>query len=82
MSTRLDRIESLLTSGPCLACANTPRCFMMRAGDEEAEARYQTQMRWRREHCTCGRIFHVRKTILNLPEGAAREPSVQDGRQP
>ena len=65
---RLEEIERLLAEQPCEGCSTTPFDFRIRTpADEE---RLQRAMERRRRLCTCGRPFHVRRTVIRLPEAA------------
>jgi hypothetical protein len=64
LRSRMERMEPQLKDLPCRACANTPRCFMIQ--DAADQAFLEKKMQERREACTCGRPFYVRRTILHL----------------
>jgi hypothetical protein len=58
--TKLAHLERRLGYGPCVACAATPRVFLIRNAHDRAA--FERRMRDRAARCTCNRWFTV-KTI-------------------
>jgi hypothetical protein len=65
IESRINRIERMLDDQPCVACATTPRSFVIREpADAEAMRR---RLAKHRAECTCGQVFHVKRIVLHEP---------------
>jgi hypothetical protein len=67
LESRINRLEKVVGNQPCIACATTPRHFLIqKPGDEE---HMRKRLAKHTAECTCGRTFHVKRIILH-PIGA------------
>jgi hypothetical protein len=60
--TKLAHLERRLGDGPCVACAGTPRVFLIANAPDRAA--FEQRMRDRAARCTCGRPFTVKTITL------------------
>jgi hypothetical protein len=62
LNYRLSKVERRMGSQPCLACAQTPRCFVI--SDAATKRQFDHRMREHAAGCTCNQTLTLKRITM------------------